>query len=141
MIDEIHQGIVLQQVILNWRAAEQDSPLRLQSNERLVGLILAVLQSMALVAEHQANLVLMQYVRVQPERLVADYQNGIDASTSIGLHETRELLVDVRLRAAVDCQWFDAIRQPLEDLVVPILHQGTWGYDNRLLDQWLCLRT
>lgn len=127
----MHEREILQEVVLYGRAAEQHPPLGLQTHQGLIRLIFGIFQAMALVAQHEAHFVLVQYVRVQAKRLVTYNENGIHASVSF--HETCELLVDVRFLAAVDSERANSIAQPLVNLVVPIFHQRAGSDDNRFV--------
>lgn len=122
LVDEVNERKIFEQVILNRCTAEQDSSFRFQSHEWLVCLIFRIFQPMSLVAQYETDLVVMQHVGMQTERLVAYNKYGIGASTSVSLHEARQFGVDVMFTASVDGQRIDAISEPLADLIVPILH-------------------
>ena len=56
-IGEIQQSEVLRQIVLDRRARQNDALLDVQTIERLERLTLAILQAMALITKHQADLV------------------------------------------------------------------------------------
>ena len=47
-VDEVHQAVILEQVVLNGRARQQHSSLRLQSVQGCVRLVVRVLQAVPL---------------------------------------------------------------------------------------------
>jgi hypothetical protein len=56
------------------QTGQDDAALALEALQRLVGLVVVVLQPMALVAQDKAHLARVQHMRVQPERLVWSHQ-------------------------------------------------------------------
>ncbi len=69
------------------------------------------------------------------------YQNRVNRSSPIRVHEGGELLVDVTLAAAVDGERLDLTAQPLVDLVVPVLHQTARCNNDGLVYQRLAVGT
>ena len=63
----------------------------------------------------------MKDLRVQPERLVRDDEDGVNGPPTEGVHESVEVAIDVALAAAVDRERGDAVSQPFYNFVVPIL--------------------
>ena len=63
----------------------------------------------------------MKDLRVQPERLVGDDEDGVDGPPTEGVHESVEVAIDVALAAAVDRERGDPVSQPFHNFVVPIL--------------------
>ena len=66
---------------------------------------------------------------------MSSYQDRVNWSSSESVHEGVQLLVNLALAAAVDGQGLDLSRQPLVDLVVPVLDEAARGNDDGLLDQ------
>ena len=63
----------------------------------------------------------MKDLRVQPERLVGDDEDGVDWPPTEGVHESVEVAIDVALAAAIDRERGDTVSQPFYYFVVPIL--------------------
>ena len=86
---------------------------------------------------------LIQDLGVQPERLVGNDEDGVDGSAAERVHEPREAPVDLALAAADDREGRDAVSQPLDDLVVPILKIRFENWLNRpaagFLGKWRIL--
>lgn len=141
LVDEMHKGEVLQEVVLYGCAAEQHPSLRLQAHQRLVRLVLGIFQAVSLVAQHEAHFVLVQDVRVQAERFVTYYENGRHASAVVGFHEADELGVNLRFLSTVDGESVDFVVQPFVNFVVPILHERARRDDDCLLYEGLSFRS
>jgi hypothetical protein len=69
------------------------------------------------------------------------YQNRVNRSSPVRVHEGGELLVDVALAATVDGERLDFTTQPLVDLVVPVLHQTARCDNDSLVYQRLAVGT
>ena len=68
----------------------------------------------------------MKDLRVKPERLVGDDEDGVDGPPTEGVHESVEVAIDVALAAAVDRERGDTVSQPFYNFVVPILKNSNY---------------
>mmetsp|Transcript_782 Transcript_782/g.1464 ORF Transcript_782/g.1464 Transcript_782/m.1464 type:complete len:255 (+) Transcript_782:2901-3665(+) len=128
-VSKVHHGIELLQIILHGSSRQEDSSFHWQGIQSPTGLILIVLQSMRLIADQQITAIgeLGQTLGMSSKTLVTTNQyieeSGTDKGIQIPLHLFATPLCNGQ---SLDCVW----SQPLDEFIVPILHQTTWTNDN-----------
>lgn len=135
-VGKVEEGEVFREIVLNRCTRENYSSVDIESVECCKCLTLSVLQSMALITQHQSNRCIRQLSNIQPQRLIRNNKNRTNHSSSGCNGPLLQLRRHLGLCSLpVNSERIDCIlTQPFHQFVCPIPDEGRRTSNDAFLD-------